>query len=259
MTPESSSFTIATLRERPDLSDAFWPQKQRIWAPFMFEDVYAGPRWRYLRDPYDDCQQYLLNEAGEPIAVAQTIPCVWDGTMAGLPVGWADSLVRAVDDYEAGRTPNTLVALEISIQPEYTGQGVSYTMIRAVRALAETRGYQAVIVAVRPSLKDRYPITPMERYARWTRADGAPFDPWLRAHWRSGGEILKVAHPSMVVEGSVDDWETWTGMQFPESGDYVVPKTLAPVQIDREMDVGRYVEPNVWVHHPITTERIGPR
>ena len=259
MTPESSSFTIATLRERPDLSDAFWPQKQRIWAPFMFEDVYAGPRWRYLRDPYDDCQQYLLNEAGEPIAVAQTIPYVWDGTMAGLPVGWADSLVRAVDDYEAGRTPNTLVALEISIQPEYTGQGVSYTMIRAVRALAETRGYQAVIVAVRPSLKDRYPITPMERYARWTRADGAPFDPWLRAHWRSGGEILKVAHPSMVVEGSVDDWETWTGMQFPESGDYVVPKTLAPVQIDREMNVGRYVEPNVWVHHPITTERIGPR
>lgn len=254
-----TDFTIKTLRERPDLSDAFWPQKQRIWAPFMFEDVYAGPRWRYLRDPFDDCQQYLLNEAGEPVAVAQTIPCVWDGTMAGLPVGWADSLVRAVDDCEAGRTPNTLVALEIAIQPEYTGQGISYIMIRAVRDLAEAKGYQAVIVAVRPSLKDRYPITPMERYVRWTRADGAPFDPWLRAHWRSGGEILKVAHPSMVVEGSVGDWEQWTGMQFPESGDYVVPNTLAPVQIDREMNVGRYVEPNVWVHHPITTERIGPR
>lgn len=259
LTSNTTDFAIATLRERPDLSDAFWPQKQRIWQPYMFEDVYAGPRWRYLRDPYDDCQQYLLNEAGEPIAVAQTIPCVWDGTMAGLPVGWADSLVRAVDDYEAGRTPNTLVALEIAIQPEYTGQGVSYTMIRAVRVLAEAKGYQAVIVAVRPSLKDRYPITPMERYARWTRPDGAPFDPWLRAHWRSGGEVLKIAHPSMVVEGSADDWETWTGMRFPESGDYIVPGALCPVQIDREMNVGRYVEPNVWVHHPITTERIGPR
>ena len=69
-----SEFTIATLREQPGLSDAFWPQKQRIWQPYMFEDVYAGPRWRYLLDPFDDCQQYLLNEAGDPIAVAQTIP-----------------------------------------------------------------------------------------------------------------------------------------------------------------------------------------
>ncbi|MCB0254656.1 MAG: GNAT family N-acetyltransferase [Anaerolineae bacterium] len=257
-TVETNRFTIATLRDNPDLADAFWPQKQRIWMPYMFEDVYAGPRWRYLRDPYDDCQLYLVNEAGEPVAVAQTIPCVWDGTMDGLPVGWADSLVRAVDDYEAGREPNTLVALEIAIQPEYTGQGISYTMIRAVRTLAESKGFQAVIVAVRPSLKDRYPITPMERYVRWTRDDGTPFDPWLRVHWRVGGEILRVAHPSMVIDGSVDDWTSWTDMQFPESGDYIVPGALCPVQIDCAMNAGRYVEPNVWVHHPITTSRIGP-
>ncbi|MEZ4770125.1 MAG: hypothetical protein R2844_17050 [Caldilineales bacterium] len=73
---------------------------------------------------------------------------------------------------------------------------------------------------MRPSLKDRYPITPMERYARWARADGA-FRSWLRAHWRSSGEILHVAQPSMVVEGGADDWEMWSGMQFPESGDYI--------------------------------------
>ena len=174
--------------------------------------------------------------------------------MAGLPIGWADSLVRAVDDLQAGRTPNTLTAIEIAIQPEYRGQGVSYRMLRAARALAEEKGFQAVIVAVRPSLKSRYPITPMEQYVRWQRDDGAPFDPWLRAHWRVGAEILNVAHPSMVIEGSVDDWEQWTGMAFPQSGDYVVPDALAPIQIDRTMHVGRYIEPNVWVHHPITTQ-----
>ena len=59
------------------------------------------------------------------------------------------------------------------------------------------------------------------------------------------GEILKVAHPSMVVEASVTDWEAWTDMRFPESGDYVVPHALSSVQIDLAMDIGRYIEPNV--------------
>jgi len=49
----------------------------------------------------------------------------------------------------------------------------------------------------------------------------------------------------------VSDWENWTGMRFPESGDYVVPEALVPVRIDREVDTGLYVEPNVWMHHRI--------
>ncbi len=256
MAEQKTDFNAVTLAERPGLAEAFWPQKERIWPGFMFHDVYAASRWRYTYEAFAEYQVYLLNEADQPIAVAQTMPLVWDATMAGFPVGWADGLVRAVADYEAGRPPNTLTALEIAIQPEYRGQGVSYKMLKALRALAEKHGFQAIIVAVRPSLKARYPLTPMERYVRWVRPDGAPFDPWLRAHWRSGGEILKVAHPSMVVEASITDWEEWTGLTFPESGDYVVPEALVPIQIDRDMDVGRYVEPNVWVHHPLTTERL---
>ena len=250
------NFKVVTLQERPELEEVFEPQKERIWSPFIFYDVYAHKLWFYLEQVFSEFQLYLLNEAEQPIAVGQCIPCTWDGTMAGLPVGWFDSLVRGVDDYKAGHQPNTLAALEIAIQPEYQGRGVSYQVIQAMRALAEEKGFQAIIVAVRPSMKSRYPLTPMERYVRWQREDGAPFDPWLRVHWRSGAEILKVAHPSMVIEATVQAWQEWTGLQFPESGDYVVPEALVPIQIDREMDVGLYVEPNVWVHHPITTPRL---
>ena len=257
MAESNSDLTIVTRHEQPGLAEAFWPQKERIWPEFMFHDIYAAKYWSYTFEVFDDYQLYLVNESGKPVAVGQTMPCVWDGTMSDLPVGWADSLVRGANDYEAGRQPNTLVALEIAIQPEYRGQGVSYRMIRAIRELAVRHGFQAVIVAVRPSLKMHYPITPMQNYVRWRQEDGAPFDPWLRAHWRSGGEILKTADPSMVVEASVEDWETWTGMKFPESGDYVIPDALVPIKIDREMNVGRYIEPNVWVHHPITTRRLG--
>jgi hypothetical protein len=39
-------------------------------------------------------------------------------------------------------------------------------------------------------------------------------------------------------------------MVFPDSGPYVVPGALVPVEIDRVTDQGVYIEPNVWmVHH----------
>ena len=256
--PTAPPLQVVTLADRPEMADRFWPQKERIWPEFMFHDIYADKLWHHITSTFAAFQLYFLNEEQAPIAVAQTIPCVWDGTLGGLPIGWQDGFLRGVLDFQAGHLPNTLQALEVAIQPEYTGQGISYQVIDAVKKRAGAAGFQAVIVAVRPSLKQRYPLTPMERYVRWTRADGAPFDPWLRVHWRRGGEILNSAHPSMVIEGSVDEWEAWTGMAFPESGDFVVPGALAPVQIDRIMNLGRYVEPNIWVHHPITTARIGP-
>ncbi len=40
-------------------------------------------------------------------------------------------------------------------------------------------------------------------------------------------------------------------MRFPESGQYIVPGALVPVEIDRENDTGRYVEPNVWMKHSL--------
>jgi hypothetical protein len=60
----------------------------------------------------------------------------------------------------------------------------------------------------------------------------------------------------MVVEATVIEWQEWTGMQFPESGEYVIANALAPIQIDHAMNLGRYIEPSVWVHHPITTKRL---
>jgi len=258
MSPSLDAFRIVTLRDQPDLEDSFWPQKPRIWPPFMFHDIFSKRLWDYLGRAFAAFQFYLLDEQGQPVACGHSIPLTWDATLAGLPIGWYDCLVRGAADYEAGRPPDTLAALEIAIRPEYQGQGVSYRMIHAMRDLARQHGLQAVIAAVRPSLKHRYPITPMDRYARWRRADGSPFDPWLRVHWRVGAEILRVAHPSMIIEGSADDWERWTGLRFPESGDYVVEGALVPIHIDRESNFGRYIEPNIWVHHPLRSQRLTP-
>jgi hypothetical protein len=54
----------------------------------------------------------------------------------------------------------------------------------------------------------------------------------------------------MLITGTVREWETWTGLAFPDSGDYVFPHGLAPVTIDRDTNLGTYWEPNVWMIHP---------
>ena len=109
----------------------------------------------------------------------------------------------------------------------------------------------SLVAPVRPTLKSFYPLTPFERYVRWKRDDGAPFDPWPRVHWRLGAEFMKVASEAITVTGTVAEWEEWTGMRFPESGEYIIPGALQPAQIDRENDTGRCDDPNVWMRYPV--------
>ena len=66
-----------------------------------------------------------------------------------------------------------------------------------------------------------------------------------------GAWVLGPAPESMRIVGTVAEWETWTGMVFPESGDYVVPGALDLVTIDRAKDRGEYLETNLWMEHPL--------
>jgi hypothetical protein len=71
----------------------------------------------------------------------------------------------------------------------------------------------------------------------------------MRVHERLGASVLKAEPSSLRITGSVADWEEWTGLAFPEDGDYWFPHGLATVLI--ENDTGRYWEPNVWMRHQL--------
>ncbi|HYB27326.1 MAG TPA: hypothetical protein VEF89_11975 [Solirubrobacteraceae bacterium] len=117
--------------------------------------------------------------------------------------------------------------------------------------LARQHGLGHLIAPVRPSFKDRYPITPIERHVTWTREDGRPFDPWIRVHVRRGGVIVKPSPRSLRITGTVAEWEAWTEIRFPGDGAYTFPAGLAPVEIDQARDLGAYWEPNVWIVHAV--------
>ncbi|HSJ87518.1 MAG TPA: hypothetical protein VK909_09950, partial [Anaerolineales bacterium] len=117
--------------------------------------------------------------------------------------------------------------------------------------IAKSNGYGHLVAPVRPNEKSKYPLTSIDDYIRWTTDDGLPFDAWLRVHARVGAKILKPCHASMTIRGSGADWESWTGLKFPQSGAYHIPGALNPMQIDVERDEGIYVEPNVWMVHEV--------
>lgn len=242
--------SIFTMADRPDLiepSDALGS----VWPAYNNHgDVMNEWFWR-VKPELPELQLLLVEEGtDEVVARGRTIPVDWDGSVEGLPAGIDDALVGGFRLKQALGEPNTLCALAAEVRPDRQGTGLSGQIVTAMHDLALRHDLaNGLIAPVRPSWKDRYPLTPIDRYAAWRRQDGLPFDPWMRVHARLGGVSLKAEPQSLRITGSVSDWESWVGLQFPESGTYVFPLGLAPLEVDLSADVGRYWEPNVWMHH----------
>jgi hypothetical protein len=243
--------TLLSVAERPDLRAVMGEVAGNAWPEFMLQDAVVDANWHHLFAGFAEFQGCLLDGDGELVAILNSAPVAWDGTEEGLPAGWDDQLLRSVADLEVGVAPDTLGALQVVVRAERRGAGYSGVMIHAMRALAAASGFRALIACVRPTHKDRYPLTPIERYATWAREDGLPLDPWIRLHVRLGGRIVRAEPASMRIEGTISEWEAWTGLSMPESGAYLPAGAAAPVAVDVESDRGIYLDPNLWVVHRV--------
>ena len=189
----------------------------------------------------------MLGADEQILARARSIPLRWDGTLEGLPQGIDGAISRGLDE----RQPTALCALLIAVPRAVQRRGVSASALAAMADIARRHGFGSLIAPVRPSAKEHYPLAPIERYATWRRPDGSLFDPWMRVHERLGARVLKPEARSLRITSTVTHWQDWTGLAFPESGDYWFPGGLATVSIDRPQDRARYFEPNVWMHHQL--------
>jgi GNAT superfamily N-acetyltransferase len=227
--------------DRPDLRET-----RRIalntFPEFMNHNAMGGRYWGRL---YDEFPAFQLAVVDDGMLVAEVhalpVPVVDDEP----PSGWDEAFERGM---EAG-PGNVLSLLAISVAPERRGEGLATRLIEAERTVAGANGLESVIAPVRPTLKERYPLIPIEQYVDWRHADGRHFDPWIAVHERAGGTIVRAAPRSMVIEAPVSDWEEWTRMRFPGDGSYVVPGMLAPLEV--RAGTGTHVEPNVWLRHAV--------
>jgi len=244
-------YTVRTLAEEPKLEPHFSRLHALAWPRFVHEGNGTGGLWHHLASDFSEFQFGLWDEAGALAAVGNSIPLMCDGTRSDLPRDIPEILQRGVAVRRDGRRATALSALAAIVDPEHRARGLSRQIIEAMRDIARRHGLGTLVAPVRPTLKALYPLTPMERYVTWKRANGSAFDPWIAVHESMGAEILDVAPTALVITDTVPRWQEWTGMIFPESGRYVVTGAFQPITIDLRRNVGRYEEANVWMRHPL--------
>jgi hypothetical protein len=206
--------TVHTAAERPGLWKVGYDAPS-VWPEYNRHGDVISQWWGLLDEELPEFQFVLYDdEADSVLAQGFTGPLAWTGQDEALP----DGIDPAIEQIFAQRRSRAPVS--------------------------------ALCAPVRPSWKQRYPLTPIEDYIRWRRADGQLLDPWLRTHERLGARVATPLPRSLRITGTVADWESWTDLAYPQSGDYVFPEGLATVHIDRTADRGSYWKPNVWLIHP---------
>jgi GNAT superfamily N-acetyltransferase len=245
---------IVSLAERPELAGRLYSAFEGAWPEFMRHDAADTVFDTLAERVYPELTLIALDPAGELLAKAYSLPFTWPGHPDdGLPArGYDAVLLGAADDRLAGRKGNLIAAVEITVRPGAQGAGMAGVMLDALRRNAADQGFPSLVIPARPTRAHEHPDIPVAEYATWTREDGLPVDPWLRAQVRAGGRIVGVAPQSMVITGTLDDWREWTGLPFDTGGPVRVPGALAPVQCDLAAGVAAYIEPNVWVHHRLS-------
>lgn len=251
-----SDYTLYTRDERPDL-DTTLRHMSAQWPRFIYYESESRPYYSYMETAYSHlhfflCDENRLTDDGQPYVVlhGQAMALQWSGATDDLPEGWSDAVIRSVTEHRNDVSPNTVCGVSMTIAPDKHGEHLGQRGLEIMRQLAINAGMQQMIVPVRPALKNQYPLIPMQEYITWTRPDGLCFDHWLRTHQRLGANMAAIAPQSMQVSGTVAEWETWTDMQFPASGQYIIEGGLTPLTIDYDNNLGLYIESNVWMVHP---------
>lgn len=246
-----STYTLITAKTIERFTELRNGMDRASGPEFLGHDSTVVEYWPRLAETFPDNQFCLVEqESGRTAAVGNSIPLAFEGGWVDLPAEGLDwVLERGFQDRAAGQIPTLVSALYIEVAASHRGQNLSSKMLATMRQLAHSQGFNHLVAPVRPSLKSRYPLIPIDDYIGWQNSDGLPFDPWLRVHVRAGGKVLHPCSRAMSVTGTRQQWAEWTGMDFPGDGDYVIPHGLVPLSL--RGPEGVYVEPGIWVLHEL--------
>ncbi len=241
-------YTQTSLRYDWTLYDHLETINMRTWPHFLMQSGIRDKAWKTVMKKYDYMQMVYKNASGDIVFFFNCVPLYIKDINDSLPhEGWDWAL--DVSYHATENNWNTLVGLQVVIMKEFLGMGISSFALSEMKKVAIENNLKHLIIPVRPTKKDQHPYLPMSDYMERKTSEGYYEDPWLRVHEKSGAEVLYPCNEAMKIEGSIEDWKQWTGLEFGQSGTYEIEGGLSPVYIDLEHDSGLYLEPNVWVKH----------
>lgn len=170
-------YKIFILDKHPEMASHFDDLNEVGWPQFMLFDKVAVQHYAQVVEFFPNFQFCIESEDGTVLACWNSVPFYWDGTEEGLPAGWDHVFLKSIEDYYEGREPNAVSALAIVIHPGGRGKGISRIMVQTLKELVKNQSIKQLVAPVRPSVKSKYPLTPIDQYIKWENDNGDPFDP----------------------------------------------------------------------------------
>ena len=249
MTPRP--YTFHSVAAQPEQQAVIEQIDAAAYPAFMCHTDLA-PWWPIIYGTFPEYQLILADaRAGQHLAHGNLLPFAWDGTPEGLPHSAVEMVRRALHDRRRGVPPTALGALQAVVDPEQQGAGLSVRMLQGMAGLAASLRTPDLVAPIRPTEKALDPLAGLGEYVARVRHDGLPVDPWQRVHARLGAVPIGIEDAWLTVTGTADEWASWTNVEMPEAGPYVVPGALAPVVVDPHRGVGHYREPHLWMRYRI--------
>jgi len=242
------NYIVCEKSKRPDLLDRVNELNNSAWPKFVDGENVMRTYWGFIKDKFPDHQLLLLID-DKVAAVINTAAFYWDKEDEEIDDGgiyWA--LKRISHDYYSNIRPNTLMALQVIINPIFRGKGLSYYCVKELIRFGKMKNYQRLVIPLRPSMKHKYPLIKAADYMEWRDEYDLPYDPWLRVHVKFGAKLVKKCK-GICVAGTKKDWECWTGLKFLSAGDYVIPGGLNTVRFEPREKLMIYEQENVWAIH----------
>lgn len=215
---------------------------------YLQYDSIKSRYWKLIYRNFSS-QQFFIFDHNTLVAVVNCVPLhLTKNEISNLSDdGWRWALEKSFADGERGLTANTLCCLSIKTNKDYSQSNLQQYIIQQLKNIATQQQFTAIISPIRPKMKQFYPLQDITNYAQWINNYGLPYDVGIRTHVKNGAVIAKACIRSMQIEGSVAQWEEWTGFTFQTTGEYILPKALSPLRINVELNKGHYNEPHIWM------------
>ncbi len=242
---------IKSFADDPTLKTRVGELEDDSFPAFLNEE----PTWQRTQNDiltvFDKYHFFVLDEkTNKAAAVSVSVPLAWDGEPGSLP-GYNELLELCLKQNQEGQKPTALVGILGAVSPDFRGQGVTELFNKCSAQILERHGIDSYLSPVRPSIKQLYPNYSMEEFLSWRTPEGGLVDPWLNHFVKMGATNLGVAHDAITLSAPIQQWAEWTGMQFPVTGDYVIPGGHRMLRVNTETGTAEYGEDHLWFDIPL--------
>lgn len=206
-------------RETFELTRLYWP------AYLVFESDIPEPTLRFeiARDEFHrrfPVWGIRCDDTNELAAFMNAVQLRLNLAHHELPAdGWRYAIRAAGVAVE----PNCLCLLAATVNPSARRLGFPRILIERAKQAARKLGFSTMIAPVRPTLKNDFPDLDLTDYIAKRNADGEVYDPWIRLHVKSGGEIVNICPDSVRIEATLGKWREWTALPLTTGGSHTIP------------------------------------